>query len=153
MLIAGLAAVAVGCGGGGDKGTMAASDWTAKVEQMCRKQTADARGKVAELQKQSKSEQEFAAKVLEYGADSTRPLIDNVAGMPAPKGKEQPAKEFVASMNKLLPMIDDLAAAVRDNDKAKAQEVTSKMRAETGKARAAAGELGIDACVPDNSTS
>jgi hypothetical protein len=102
---------------------MAASDWTAKVEQMCRMHTADARGKVAELQKQSKSEQEFAAKVLEYGADSTRP------------------------------MIDDLAGAVRDNDKAKAQEVTSKMRAETGKARAAAGELGIDACVPDNSTS
>lgn len=153
MLIAGLAAVAVGCGGGGDKGTMAASDWTAKVEQMCRMHTADARGKVAELQKQSKSEQEFAAKVLEYGADSTRPMIDKVAGMPAPKGKEQPAKQFVASMNKLLPMIDDLAGAVRDNDKAKAQDVTSKMRAETGKARAAAGELGIDACVPDNSTS
>jgi hypothetical protein len=155
MLIAGLAAVAVGCGGGGGgkDDTIAASDWAAKVEEMCRKQTADSRSKVAELQKESGSQQEYAAKVLEYGVDSTKPTIDKVADMPAPKGKEEQAEAFVTSMNRLLPMIDDLAEAVRDNDEAKGRELTSKLQAETKKARAAAGELGIDACIPDNGTS
>jgi hypothetical protein len=151
MLIAGLAAVAVGCGGGEDQGTMAASDWTAKVEAMCRKQAADSKSKVAEIQKDSGSQEEMVAKVLEYGVDSTKPIIDKVADMPAPKGKEQPAKDFVASMNRLMPMIDDLAGAVRDNDESKGKELESKMQAETGKARASARELGIDACIPNNS--
>jgi hypothetical protein len=155
MLIAGLAAVAVGCGGGGGGSdeTMAASDWTAKVEQMCRKQNAAGEAKVAELQKQSKSQEDYAAKVLEYGADSTKPLIDKVADMPAPKGKEKQADDFVASMNRLLPMIDDLAGAVRDNDEKKGRGIISDMQAETAKARAAARELGIDACIPNNGVS
>ncbi len=153
MLIAGLAAVAVGCGGGGgNDDTIAASDWSAKVEQMCRKKAADAQSKVAELKKESKSQEEYVAKVLEYGSDSTKPVIDKVADMPAPKGKEQQAKDFVASMNRLLPMVDDLADAVRDNDEAKGRALTSKMQAETDKARGAARELGIDACIPDSGT-
>jgi hypothetical protein len=154
LLIAGMAAVAVGCGGGeGGNDTIAASDWTAKVEQMCRQQANDSERKVAELQKDSASEEEFAAKVLEYGADSTQPVIDKVADMPAPEGKEQRAKDFVASMNRLLPMLDDLADTVRSKDEAKLKEVTSKMQAETAKARAAARDLGIDACIPDNDAS
>src|SRR5690348_4959219 len=105
MLIAALAALAAGCGGGGEDDTIAASDWTAKVEQMCRRQATDAEGKAAELKKQSGSHEEYVAKVLHYSADSTQPVIDKVADMPAPKGKEQVAKNFVASMNRLLPMV------------------------------------------------
>ena len=91
--------------------------------------------------------------MLDRSAETTRPLIDDVADMPAPEGKERQAKAFVASMNTLLPMLEKLVDNLRDGDEAQLRDLTQDMQEETVNARGLARELGIDACIPNSGTS
>lgn len=158
-LIAGLAVAAAGCGGaeesgGTDAKTIAAADWSRQVESLCSKHATRSEREVLKLQKESEglSREEFVAKVLDRSAELTKPMIDEVAAMPLPQGKEAQAKRFVASMNNLLPMIERMADVVRDGDEAELKKTTGEMQEETVEARAMARDLAIDECIPRNST-
>ena len=101
-----------------------------------------------EVQKEGGSQEEMAARVLERRAELTEPLLDRIAELPLPQGKEQQAKEFDQRMRDLLPVINDMADTVRDGNQADLRQASQKLLDDVLPVRALARELNIHACIP-----
>ena len=136
---------------------MPAAQWAGEVEEICDKHANEAEAEgariVQEAQEEGGSEEEAVARVLERGVERTGPLLDQVAEMPLPQGKEQQAKEFDQRMRDLLPVMTDMADNLRDGgSQADFQQTTKKLMKEVLPVRALARDLNIHACIPNNAS-
>jgi hypothetical protein len=165
---------AVGCGGGNDEAeretaasasatatasaggdSIPAAEWASQVEEICdtNANEAEAEGvRIAqEVQKEGGTEEEMAARVIERGAELTEPLLDQVAELPQPQGKEQQAKEFDQRMRDILPVMREMADTVRGrSSQGNLEQVSQELLREVLPIRALARDLNIHACIPNN---
>jgi hypothetical protein len=101
-----------------------------------------------ELEKEGGSRAEFVAHVIERSAELSEPMLDELAALPAPEGKEPQAKRFERELRDLLPTFEEMAEAVRDSDRSAVQRLSQEMLCAAVSTRALARDLNIHACIP-----
>lgn len=131
--------------------------WSRRVERLCGQNATRAERKVLELRDQARaknlSETEFVARVLDASRDLTAPALDEVDALPPPRGHEQQARQFTASIRKTFPIGKAAAQAIRDNDEKASQRANDALLEAAVPARALARELNVEECIPRGSAS
>jgi hypothetical protein len=131
-----------------------AAQWSQRVEELCDKNADRAEPAQVDIQrdieKEGASRAEFVARVLERSVELTEPMLDKLAALPPPAGKEEQAKRFEQELRNVLPTFEDMAAAVRDGDRSDVQRASRELLQAAVPARALARELEIRACIPRN---
>lgn len=129
-----------------------AAEWSRRAEELCDEMANRAEREVVELQREVENEggsrEEFVARVIERSAALSEPMLDELAALPAPEGKQPQAKRFERELRDLLPTFGEMAEAVRDGDRSAVQRLSQEMLRAAASTRALARDLNIHACIP-----
>ena len=159
LVVLGVVALA-GCGGGedddaskpGEIPTIAAADWSKRAEGLCAKGARRAENAVRSVQldaaRNGLSKSEFTARVFEASAESTSPLVGELAALPLPRGREDQARRFVRLLEETLPLFERNATALRRGDQATVERTNDRVLEIAGVTRRLARDLGIARCIP-----
>jgi hypothetical protein len=160
--IAVLAVLIAGCGGDNDSGgeggaerpaapeTIAASEWSAKVEGMCEAVSDRGKREATAIVGKTRNQAKATARVLELTVEITEPYIEKMDDLPPPEGREQQATRFFGLMRRSMTLYGDIADGIEQNDPRYVKAMTSDLREVAGDARGLARDLEIDACIPSD---
>ncbi len=135
--------------------TIGADDWARRVTTLCGENRRRAQRLVRDIQADAQRERlpeyEVAARVLEESVDTTRPLLEEMEALPAPRGRERQATRFLELLRQTLPYFERNARALRAKDADEIDRISDRVLEIAGESRRLARELDIEACIPDDS--
>jgi Tfp pilus assembly protein PilN len=90
----------------------------------------------------------LAYKILQLESSLLPPWIDQIEALPKPKGREQAANEFIASMRDVGDLLAKTATAIKQDDRTTGEKLVKQLQAKAVSARGQARALGIERCNP-----
>jgi hypothetical protein len=159
LLIISLAfATFAGCGGGDDGGDRLSQDgFVSQANTICREGAAKINDKAKEVQskvqqaKSAEEQQKAVADVLEDTAKEYDPYLERLKKLRPPEALSAGWSRFLDGVSQAFDLIPDLADAMRDGDKSKLADLTTKFSQIAGDTRPFAQKYKLDDCLPENS--
>jgi hypothetical protein len=152
----GLAALA-GCGGDDDDdgGGPSREAFVADANAICRdgekkidEVTADGQQELSQASSEAE-QRKVIGDLLEMTADAYRPYLDRLRDLEPPEDLAEEWSSFTDGVTKAFDLIPELAAATRDNDEQRLQELTDQFSDIARDTRPFAERAGLNDCLPD----
>jgi hypothetical protein len=146
-VLAGISALAAGCGGGDDSGGKARADYIKSADSICREagQVGQAMGQAMQ-QMLSQGNTAGVGEVIAQYQPAYRQQLDRLARLKSPAGDEARTKAIVTAMNLRADDIAVQARAMKNNDKALMAEVQAVADGHKAKAQQLSEKYGLKIC-------
>ena len=129
-----------GSGGGGN------GDWTAEVNEICRRNQADTQEIAADVQEDGRTGAKATAEIIDRSTESSRELLDDLREVEPPGEVSEDYARFLDSIESGIDLYPQLADSIRDGKED--PELAKQFEELAGDTRPFAQEHGLTDCVP-----
>jgi hypothetical protein len=148
VAVAASALALAGCGG---EDRLSLEEFKTQANEVCADGEKLAAGVAADVREQGGTDaEEAAAKILEQSREKYHPVLGRLKALKPPEDVQDRWDDFVAKIQEAFDLFPRVAEAIRAEDRAELQELTTRFAEIAGPTRRFAQDYDLQRCMPDD---